>query len=153
MGRDFKKLEIWTLSYNLVLDIYPLLESYPDSEHRNLVDQIRRAVTSLSVNIAEGAGSQSNKVFLTYLGYAYKSAKELDVLLLLSRDLGFIEGDVHDFLQKKLAEFKAKLSRFLIQVEKEVHRPNFNYDRPDLHRPEGFPDQVHEQARMPDVSG
>ncbi|MFH0978873.1 MAG: four helix bundle protein [Candidatus Woesearchaeota archaeon] len=120
MGRDFKKLEIWTQAYNLVMDIYPLLESYPEYEHRNIVDQIRRAVTSLPMNIAEGAGSHSNKVFLTYLGYAYKSAKELDVLLLLSRDLGYLAEDVYDFLQKKLEEFKARLYKFMMKVEQEV---------------------------------
>ncbi len=134
MGRDFRKLEIWNLSYNLVLDLYPLLESYPEYEHRNIVDQMRRAVTSLPMNIAEGAGAHSNKVFLTYLGYAYKSAKELDVLLILSRDLGYIDADVYDFLQKKLEEFKAKLFLFLVQVEKEVvqKRPNFSYCRRTL---------------------
>ncbi len=134
MGRDFKKLEIWSLGYNLVLDLYPLLESYPEYEHRNIVDQIRRAATSLPMNIAEGAGSHSNKVFLTYLGYAYKSAKELDVLLLLSRDLGYLEEDVYDFLQKKLEEFKARLYKFMIKVEEEIvqKRPNFSYCRGTL---------------------
>ena len=138
MGRDFRKMEIWQLGYNLVMDVYPLLEGFPEFENRNIVDQIRRAVTSLPINIAEGAGSHSNKVFLTYLGYAYKSAKELDVLLLLSRDLGYIESDVYDFSQKKLEEFKAKLYKLLIQVEKEIvqQRPNFTYYRPDLHGPD-----------------
>lgn len=135
MGRDFRKMEIWQLGYNLLLDIYPLLERYPDFENRNVTDQIRRAATSLPLNIAEGAGSHSNKVFLTYLGYAYKSAKELDVLLLLSKDLGYLEEDVYGVLQSKLEEFKAKTYKFLIQVEKEIveRRPNFNYYRPDLH--------------------
>ena len=133
MGRDFRKMEIWRLGYALTLDLYPIIASYPRFERHNLIDQMRRAVTSLPLNIAEGAGSHSNKVFLTYLGYAYKSAKELDVLLLLSRDLGYVEHDVYDFLQKKLEEFKAKLFKFLIQVEREVveQRPNFSYYRPE----------------------
>lgn len=120
MASDFKKLEIWNLGYNLVLDIYPLLEGYPEYESRNIVDQIRRDVTSLPLNIAEGAGSNSNNVFLTHLGYAYTSAKELEVLLLLSRDLGYLEEDVYDFLQKKLEEFRAKIYKFIIKVEKDV---------------------------------
>jgi four helix bundle protein len=96
-----------------------------------LTDQIRRAVTSLPTNLAEGSGSHSNKVFLTYLGYSYKSAKELDVLLMLSRDLGYLELDVYEFIQAKLEEFKARLFKFMIKVEKEVveKRPNFSYYR------------------------
>lgn len=121
MGQDFRKLQIWQLAYNIVLDVYPLLDGYPDYEKRNVIDQIRRAVTSLPLNIAEGSGSNSNKVYLTYLGYAYKSAKELDVLFMMSRDLGYIELDVYDFIMKKLDEFKARLFKFMLVVENEVH--------------------------------
>lgn len=133
MGRDHRQLQIWVLAYNLVIDVYPLLDSFPSCESRNIVDQIRRAVTSLPVNIAEGCGSHSNKVFLTYLGYAYKSAKELDVLFSLSKDLGYVENDVFDFLTKRLEEFKARLFRFMEKVEREVveRRPNFSYYRPE----------------------
>ncbi len=131
MGRDFRKLQIWQLAYNLVLDIYPLLDSYPDEEKLNLVDQIRRCVTSLPLNIAEGAGSHSNKVFVQFLGFAYKSSKELDVLLLLSKDLGYLELDVYDFLRRKLEEFKARLFKFLVAVEKESEtgKNRFHYFR------------------------
>jgi four helix bundle protein len=131
MGRDFRKLQIWQQAYNLTLDLYPIIATFPDEEKRNLTDQIRRAVTSLPTNLAEGSGSHSNKVFLTYLGYSYKSAKELDVLLMLSRDLGYLELDVYEFIQAKLEEFKARLFKFMIKVEKEVveKRPNFSYYR------------------------
>jgi len=131
MGRDFRKLQIWQQAYNLTLDLYPIIASFPDEEKRNLIDQIRRAVTSLPTNIAEGSGSHSNKVFLTYLGYAYKSAKELDVLLMLSKDLGYLEVEIYEFIQGKLEEFKARLFKFMIRVEQEVveSRPNFSYYR------------------------
>jgi four helix bundle protein len=113
MARDVRTMEIWQLAYNLVMDVYPLLESFPESESNNLSGHLRRTVMSLPINIAKGAGSGSDKVFLASLGYAHKSAKELDVLLLLSRDLGYIENDVYDFSQKKLEEFTAKLAELL----------------------------------------
>ena len=124
MSRDFRKMQIWHLAYNLVLDIYPLLEHYPEFESRNVVDQIRRCVTSLPLNIAEGAGSNSNKVFFTYLSYAYKSAKELDVLLQLSHDLSYLDDEMYAFLKIKHDEFIRRLFRFILRIEAELEKGN-----------------------------
>ena len=131
MGRDFRKMDIWQLAYKILLDVYPLLEAFPIEETRNVVDQLRRAATSIPLNIAEGAGSHSNKVFLNHLSYAYTSAKEMDVLLMLSRDLGYIDIPVYDFLYGKMEELRAKMFKFMVSVEREIKqkRPNFNYCR------------------------
>jgi four helix bundle protein len=118
MGRDFRTLDIWNQAYNLVLDIYPLLDRYPDTEGLNLVDRMRHAATSLPVLIAEGAGGQADKVFFACLDQAFTSTRELDVLLLLSRDLGYIEDDIHRFIQRKLEKFTAELRKSCICVKK-----------------------------------
>jgi four helix bundle protein len=108
-----------------------LFRSFPVEEKSNLVDQLRRCSTSIALNIAEGSGSHSNKVYLTFLSYSYKSSKELEVLLDLSLDLGFIPPDEHVILLERLEELRAKLYRFMQQVEKEIkqNRPNFEYWR------------------------
>jgi four helix bundle protein len=131
MGRDFKKLDIYHLAYDLVLSIYKLLGNFPPEESNNLVSQLRRCASSIPLNIAEGSGSHSNRVHLTYLGYAYKSSKELEVILDLSLDLGFIPAEEHVSLLDKLEELRAKLYRYMQQVEKEIkeNRPNFEYYR------------------------
>jgi len=131
MGRDFKKLDIYCKSYALALEIYKLLPSFPKSEENNLVDQLRRCCISIPLNIAGGSGAHSNKVYLTFLGYSYKRSKELEVLFDLCLDLGLVDKQVYDLLWSMLEEVRAKLYRFMQQVDKEIQqgKPNFSYWR------------------------
>ena len=64
---NYKNLIVWRRAYQLVLDLYPLIEKLPESETNNIADQIRMAVTSLPLNIAEGASSGFRKVFYNHL--------------------------------------------------------------------------------------
>lgn len=50
----FEKLVVWQLVRTLTKSIYQLTSSFPESEKFGLTSQIRRAVVSISSNIAEG---------------------------------------------------------------------------------------------------
>src|SRR5579859_432753 len=54
--RDFKDLDVWKFARDLRYDFYELTKSLPDSEKFGLANQIRRAATSVTANIAEGFG-------------------------------------------------------------------------------------------------
>ncbi len=128
MGRDFKKLRIFHLSYSFLLEIYSLLPLLPDSEQRNMYDQLQRSATSIVLNIVEGASNKSNKVFANHLQYSYGSSKEVDVLLMLAYDLQYIDKELYFALRNKLEELKPSLYRFIQSVEKEISigRPNYS---------------------------
>jgi len=124
----YKNIEIWGLSYNFVLDMYALTEKFPESERNNLTSQMRRAATSIPLNIAEGSSRKSTKEFLNFLNYAYGSAKELDVLLSLSKDLKFVNKEEYDVAYKKLDKLMAKLYAFLQNIEKRLgNKKKFNF--------------------------
>ncbi|HIH42366.1 TPA: four helix bundle protein [Candidatus Woesearchaeota archaeon] len=127
MGRDFKNLQIWQLSYQFVLDCYRLLNKLPENEERNIKDQLRRAATSITLNIAEGCSYRSNKAFLNHLNYAYGSAKECDVLLLLCKDLKYISYDEFHQIAAALDKLKSFLYRFMLSVQKEILHNQSNY--------------------------
>ena len=128
MARMYKNIEIWGLSYNFVLDMYALTEKVPESERNNLTSQMRRAATSIPFNIAEGSSRKSTKEFLNFLNYAYGSAKELDVLLSLSKDLKFVNKEEYDVAYKKLDKLMAKLYAFLQNIEKRLgNKKKFNF--------------------------
>ena len=58
---SFLDLRVYKESKELVKSIYQLLDKFPKCETYALSDQLRRAVTSVSSNIAEGSGRVSYK--------------------------------------------------------------------------------------------
>ncbi|MDD5649466.1 MAG: four helix bundle protein [Candidatus Nanoarchaeia archaeon] len=119
MARNYKNLEIWNLSYELVLDIYKILKKFPEHESDNLISQTKRAATSIPLNIAEGCTRFSKKSFLQFLNYAYGSARELEVLILLAKDLKYISIEEYNNVNDKLDLLSRKLFVFTNKVEKE----------------------------------
>ncbi|MBQ2363155.1 MAG: four helix bundle protein, partial [Bacteroidaceae bacterium] len=65
--RDFHKLIIWQRSHQLALKVYSINKLFPKDELFGLTSQIRRAVSSIPTNIAEGCGRASNKDFAHFL--------------------------------------------------------------------------------------
>lgn len=117
MARLYKNMEVFQLSYSLALDIHKLLDKFPEEQKENITSQMRRAATSIPLNIAEGSVKKSQREFLNFLGYAYGSAKELDVLLSMSKDLDYITKTQYDSIFKKLDELMAKLFGFMENIE------------------------------------
>lgn len=67
--------------------IYELTARLPAEEKYNLASQLRRAVTSVPLNIAEGCGAASPAEFSRFLSYAYRSLKEVITALELCQRL------------------------------------------------------------------
>ena len=59
----------------------------PQEEKYNLASQLRRAATSVPLNIAEGCGAASSAEFARFLGFAYRSLKEVVTSLELCQRL------------------------------------------------------------------
>ena len=117
MARLYKNMEIFQLSYSLAIDIHKLLDQFPEKEKDNIISQMRRATTSIPLNIAEGSVKKSQKEFLNFLSYSYGSAKELDVLLSMSKDLKYISKKDYEILFAKLDKLMAKLFGFMKNIE------------------------------------
>jgi four helix bundle protein len=86
----FEKLEVWQAARRLGGEIYNLTQDWPARERFGLTAQLRRAVVSISANIAEGSGKNSDRDFARFLEQAYGSALEVASLLLIACDLGYV---------------------------------------------------------------
>jgi len=73
------------------------------------MSQMRRAVVSISSNIAEGFASQTRKSFLNYLTIAMGSAYELDTQLVVSTKVGMLDSAVVEPLRVELHEVRAMI--------------------------------------------
>jgi four helix bundle protein len=65
---------------------------------------MRRAAVSISSNIAEGAGRNSNKEFIHFLGIAVGSAYELQTQILISERLQLISEQTTEQLANNITE-------------------------------------------------
>lgn len=85
--QDYHQLDVWQRSMDYAVRIYEFTTHLPADERFNLVSQLRRAATSVPLNIAEGCGCATNGEFARFLSYAYRSLKELATCLELCRRL------------------------------------------------------------------
>ena len=90
---SFEKLRVWQESKKLVVEVYQLLDSFPKFEKFAICDQIRRAIVSVSSNIAEGSGRKSLKEQIHFLEISYGSLMETYNQLLIAIDLAYITED------------------------------------------------------------
>ena len=107
--RDFKKYDIWQLSHSFTLEIYKITSNFPKEEIYGLTSQIRRASASIPTNISEGCGRNSDKEFNQFLNIALGSANESEYLLLLSKDLKYINSELFESLEKDINQIKSKI--------------------------------------------
>ena len=89
----FENLLVWQKAHQLALLAYDITADFPAPEQYALRDQIRRAAASISANIAEGKGRNGDKVFAHFLDIALGSLCEVQALMLLARDLGYVSPD------------------------------------------------------------
>lgn len=75
--QDYHQLEIWNRAMDYAVAVYRFAAGLPKQEQYGLKSQLRRAATSVPLNIAEGCGSAGNHEFARFLSYAYRSLKEL----------------------------------------------------------------------------
>lgn len=118
MAFRFENLDIWIEAGKYVVKIYKITRKFPRHEMFALTSQLRRAVSSISANIAEGAGSSSVKDFSHYLDIAIKSIYETVSHLYLAKQQDYIsEKDRVDLyadaeiLVKKAQSFKKWLQK------------------------------------------
>ena len=115
--RDYRKYEVWHKAQSLVLFMYKqVIPSFPPTEQFDLVRQMKRAAYSISFNIVEGCGRNSDKDFSHFLDVSLGSSHELEYCFLLAKDLGYIQKDLYGTLFEKVNELKAKLINLIKSI-------------------------------------
>ena len=71
---------------------------------------MRRAATSVALNIAEGSAADSDNEFNRFLGIAHRSNYEVMCGIEIAKRLHYMEAAAYDFLLKKADELSAMVS-------------------------------------------
>ena len=101
MIRDFTELKVWQEAHKLTLAVYKNTRDFPAQEKFGIVSQLQRAAASVPANIAEGFARNSTNELLHFLNIARGSLAETRYFLLLSRDLGYLNGNSLQPMQKQ----------------------------------------------------
>ena len=91
--RPHRNLLAWKESILFVKEVYFLAGLLPKEENFGLISQLRRAVLSVPVNLAEGAAGQSDKEFIRFLFISEGSLSEIDTLLEICKTLKYFSED------------------------------------------------------------
>ena len=88
--KSFTDLDTWKEGHKLVLVIYKETKNFPSEERFALIDQMRRAVISITSNIAEGFSRQSYLEKIRFYYMAQGSVTEIQNQLIVARDIGYL---------------------------------------------------------------
>ena len=105
----YRELKVWQRSMAFTVTIYRETRGWPSDERFGLISQIRRATCSIPMNIAEGAGNDSDKEFCRYLEMALRSDYEVMTAIDIARGLEFLPDERADALLKDADEIAAMI--------------------------------------------
>lgn len=115
--KNFTDLNAWIEAHKLVLYVYKITMQFPKEEQFGLINQIRRAVVSVTSNIAEGFSRNSYKEKSQFYSMALGSLTEVQNQLIISLDLRYITKI--EFLElEEIATTVNKLLNGLIKKSK-----------------------------------
>lgn len=118
---SYKKLEIWQLARELVIDIHKMtVNGLPKFETYEEGSQIRRSIKSVKSSIVEGYGRRKYKQeFIRFLYYAISSNDEtIDHLETLFETGSLADKETFNVLHKQLDLLGRKLNMFIQSVNK-----------------------------------
>ncbi len=114
---SFTDLDVWKESHKLVLLIYRVTRDFPKEELFGLVSQMRRAVVSITSNIAEGFSRKGYKEKLQFYYTALSSLTELQNQLLIAKDVGYLKEGVFNRIAKQIITSHKLLNGFISKTK------------------------------------
>jgi four helix bundle protein len=110
-------LNLWVLSREANRQAYSIILGVRDPDYRA---QMKRAALSISSNIAEGHGRNSNPAFIQFLNYAQGSISELKSQFLACTDVGLLKLDDIKNILAQLDQLSAMNYKLILYLK--THR-------------------------------
>jgi four helix bundle protein len=118
---SFRDLRVWQEARLLALDARPLCASLEHLRHWSLADQLRRAASSVHLNIAEGWGRRTPRDRKRFYTEAWASLQEVEAALI---EIAF-ERRVPDMLIRQCMRRVHHVTTLLSAFRRASHRPGW----------------------------
>ena len=112
MGK-FKELRVWNDGIDLAEMIYTITRTGAFSKDFGLCDQIRRAVVSISSNIAEGDERETDRQAVYFFSVAKGSTAEVITQLHIAKRTGYIDLLTLEEIEDKAEKIRASLKNLI----------------------------------------
>lgn len=117
MTKSFEEFEVHKKGVVLTKQVFKILNKSSIEREFGFKDQIKRAVISITNNIAEGSEYNSNKQFIRFLKIAKGSCAEVRNMLILAKELEFCsQEEIQESLQLSV-EISQNISKFIKYLE------------------------------------
>ncbi len=117
---SYKDLEVWKKGIRFTIEIYDITKNFPVNEQFGLTNQIRRAVSSVPANIAEGYGRGSVKNYIQFLKTSRGSLNEVETFLYIGHGLNYLDKSNLDRLIEKTTELGKMLNGLIKKLAPEA---------------------------------
>jgi four helix bundle protein len=109
--KSVEELDVFKLAHELTLKVYRVTADFPKEETFGLVSQMRRAASSVGMNLVEGSMRLNSGEYRQHVGVARGSAAEVRYQLLLAKDLGYIANQTCEDLRLEYERIGQMLTR------------------------------------------
>jgi four helix bundle protein len=117
--QDFHQLKAWEKEHAVVLEIYRATKRFPKEEIYGGTSQLRRSAASVPTTIAEGCGRGTQKELAQFLQVAMGSASEVEYLLVLAKNLNYLEEKSYNQFYENILAIKKMLASLVLKPRTE----------------------------------
>lgn len=110
--RQFEEIQAWQEARRMTQQVYHLTRADAFARDFGLKDQVQRAAVSAMNNIAEGFDCDSRAEFARFLGIARRSVVEVQSLLYVVLDVGYITDEIFKTHYAQAIKTKALIGGF-----------------------------------------
>ena len=117
---NFEKLDVYQKAIDFANDIYKITKQFPKTELFGLINQLRRASLSISLNIAEGSGRYHKKEKKQYYRMARGSVYECIPALTLSLRQELINENEYNRFYNDCYDISRMISGLITSVDNKL---------------------------------
>lgn len=114
---NYEKLEIWQEAMELTAIIYRATKNFPKEEQFGITSQLRRAILSVPLNIAEGQGRKNKADFRRFLLIAMGSLNEALTVLTVSQNLKIISDEELQKLRQRILILMKRMQALITKLQ------------------------------------
>lgn len=120
--RNHQELDVYKLAFEMAMNIFKLIKTFPKEERYSLTDQIRRSSRSVAANLAEAFRKRKYpKHFISKLSDCEAEAAETQTWLEFSWKCEYIKEEVYNRLNEEYNKVLGKLVKMSQHPEKWVY--------------------------------